>query len=68
MIINIELMRALHAAGVDDETAAAAAAILADHERRLNRLEFAVRIARRGLVASLGVIFLLLLITVAVRR
>lgn len=64
MLINTELLRALRAAGGDDETAAAAAAVLADQERRLNRLEFMARVAPCGLIASLGLIFALLLIIV----
>jgi len=67
MLINIELLRALRAAGADDETASAAAAILADQERRLNHLEFMARLAYRELAACLGLILLLLLTVVAVR-
>jgi hypothetical protein len=65
MLINIELLHALRAAGADYETAAAAAAVLAEQERRLNRLEFVAQIVRRGLVACLAFAVFLLLIVLA---
>jgi len=39
MIVNVELLAALEAAGVDREKAGAAAVILADYDRRLQRIE-----------------------------
>jgi hypothetical protein len=51
MLGNLELLRALLAAGVDHEKAAAAAAILADQEKRLNRLEGLTKIAGQVPVA-----------------
>jgi hypothetical protein len=62
MLVNTELLAALNAAGVDDEKAGAAAAILADYERRLRRIERLFEISKWGaaICGALLIFFIIL--------
>ncbi len=60
MLVNMELLAALNAAGVDDEKAGPAASVLADYERRLNRIERLFEIGKWG--AAIGGALLVLIV------